>query len=243
MDIDSINAGTVDSKSWLNPTVGTLRAKKIICDDIEGGGGGGGGAPAPVLNSAVNPGVFVDSLTQGNFIGGAAGYVPVSRLIPTADLYAANSSFKFESSGTLRSEVFGTDNISRPSFSIMVGDNYDDDTATGQLGYIVVGIDGLLFDQPLVWTYKLVATRVASATPGGLAFTWTAEAEFSKNNTYITVPAAGGTMSRIAMGKTDLGLVTPIGDGVRFSMYISNMDFNSDLMTVVKYGHRFRRVA
>ena len=26
MDIDSINAGTVDSKSWLNPTVGTLRA-------------------------------------------------------------------------------------------------------------------------------------------------------------------------------------------------------------------------
>ena len=37
MDIDSINAGTVDSKSWLNPTVGTLRAKKIICDDIEGG--------------------------------------------------------------------------------------------------------------------------------------------------------------------------------------------------------------
>lgn len=39
MDIDSINAGTVDSKSWLNPTVGTLRAKKIICDDIEGGGG------------------------------------------------------------------------------------------------------------------------------------------------------------------------------------------------------------
>ena len=34
MDIDSINAGTVDSKSWLNPTVGTLRAKKIICDDI-----------------------------------------------------------------------------------------------------------------------------------------------------------------------------------------------------------------
>ena len=39
MDIDSINAGTVDSKSWLNPTVGTLRAKKIICDDIEGNGG------------------------------------------------------------------------------------------------------------------------------------------------------------------------------------------------------------
>ena len=39
MDIDSINAGTVDSKSWLNPTVGTLRAKKIICEDIEGVGG------------------------------------------------------------------------------------------------------------------------------------------------------------------------------------------------------------
>jgi hypothetical protein len=37
MDIDSINAGTVDTKGWLNPTVGTLRAKKIYCDDIEGG--------------------------------------------------------------------------------------------------------------------------------------------------------------------------------------------------------------
>jgi hypothetical protein len=39
MDIDSINAGTVDTKGWLNPTVGTLRAKKIICDDI---------TPAPI---------------------------------------------------------------------------------------------------------------------------------------------------------------------------------------------------
>ena len=41
MDIDSINAGTVDTKGWLNPVVGTLRAAKIYCDDIEGGGGGG----------------------------------------------------------------------------------------------------------------------------------------------------------------------------------------------------------
>jgi hypothetical protein len=39
MDIDSINAGTVDTKGWLNPVVGTLRAAKIYCDDIEGGGG------------------------------------------------------------------------------------------------------------------------------------------------------------------------------------------------------------
>jgi hypothetical protein len=38
MDISSINDGTVDTKGWLNPTVGTLRAKKIICDDIENGG-------------------------------------------------------------------------------------------------------------------------------------------------------------------------------------------------------------
>ncbi len=38
MDIDSINGGTVDTKGWLNPVVGTLRAKKIICDDIEGDG-------------------------------------------------------------------------------------------------------------------------------------------------------------------------------------------------------------
>ena len=39
MDIDSINAGTVDTKGWLNPVVGTLRAAKIYCDDIEGAGG------------------------------------------------------------------------------------------------------------------------------------------------------------------------------------------------------------
>ena len=41
MDIDSINGGTVDTKGWLNPTVGTLRAKKIICDDIEDNGASG----------------------------------------------------------------------------------------------------------------------------------------------------------------------------------------------------------
>ena len=239
MDIDSLNGGSVETKDWLSPVVGTLRAKKIICDDIEGGGGG----RASALNSAVNPGVFVDALTQGGFVGGTAGYGPVTRLIPTSDLYAANSSFEFECSGTLQSEVGGTDNISRPSFSIMVGDDYDDLTSNGQLGYTVLGIDGLLFNQPLVWTYKLVATHVASATQGGLAFTWTSEVSFSKNNTSISVPAAGGVMSRIAMGKKDLGVVTPVGDGVRFSMYISNMDFNGDLMTVVKYNHTFRRVA
>jgi hypothetical protein len=241
MDISSINDGTVDTKGWLNPTVGTLRAKKIICDDIEGGGGGGGGPSA--LNSAVNPGVFVDTLTQGGFVGGAAGYGPVTRLIPTSDLYAPNSSFEFECSGTLLSDVAGTDNTSRPSFSIMVGDDYDDLTSNGQLGYTVLGINGLLFYEPLVWTYKLVATRVASATQGGLAFTWTSEVSFSKNNTSISVPAAGGVMSRIAMGKKDLGVVTPVGDGVRFSMYISNMDFNGDTMTIVKYNHTFQRVA
>ena len=124
----------------------------------------------------------------------------------------------------------------------MVGDNYDDDTATGQLGYTVLGIDGLLFNQPLVWTYKLVATHVASATQGGLAFTWTSEVSFGKNNAAIGTSSVG-TMSRIAMGKKDFGVVTPVGDGVRLSMYISNMDFNGDLMTVVKYNHTFRRVA
>ena len=238
MDIDSLNGGSVESKNWLNPVVGTLRAKRIICDDIEGGGGGGGSS---ALNSAVNPGVFVDALTQGGFVGGTTGYGPVTRLIPTSDLYAANSSFEFECSGTLQSQVSGTDNISRPSFSIMVGDDYDDLTSNGQLGYIGCGIDGILFNQQLVWTYKLVATHVASATQGGLAFTWTAELTLSKNNTSIGNTA--GILSRIAMGKKDLGVVTPVGDGVRFSMYVSNLDFNGDLMTVVKYNHTFRRVA
>jgi len=39
MDLDSINGGTIDNKSYLNPVVGVLRAKKIYCDDIEGSGG------------------------------------------------------------------------------------------------------------------------------------------------------------------------------------------------------------
>jgi hypothetical protein len=39
MDLDSLNSGTVDTKGWLNPTVGVLTAKKIICDDIESSGG------------------------------------------------------------------------------------------------------------------------------------------------------------------------------------------------------------
>jgi len=39
MDIDSWNSGSVDSKQWLNPVVGVLRAKQIICDEISGGGG------------------------------------------------------------------------------------------------------------------------------------------------------------------------------------------------------------
>ena len=241
MDIDSINAGTVDSKSWLNPTVGTLRAKKIICDDIEGGGGGGGGGGT--INSAVNPGTFPEAINTGSFIGGPFGYNPVERLIPTADLYAANSSFQFECSGTLESDVTGTDNTSRPIFGIMVGDNFNQDTSTGLLGYTVLGLDGTVFSQTLVWTYKLVATHVASATQGGLAFTWTSELTLGKNNTAIG-GSSSGVVRRIAMGKTDLGVVVPIGDGVRFSMYIGNMDWGgSDTMTIVKYNHTFQRVA
>ena len=237
MDIDSINAGTVDTKGWLNPTVGTLRAKKIICDDIEGGGGGGGGL---ALNTAANPGTYTDTLTTGGFVGSAAGYSPIDRLIPTSDLYAANSSFEFECSGTIRSLVTGTDNTSRPIFGIMVGDNYA--TSANLLGYTVNAIDGSAFNQTLVWTYKLVATHVASATPGGLAFTWSSHLAYGKNND--SLGAGGGTISRIAMAKKDLGVVAPVGDGIRFSMYIDNMDWGGDdTMTIVKYNHTFRRTA
>lgn len=41
MDLDSLNGGSVDTKGWLSPVVGTLRAKKIICDDIEDNGSSG----------------------------------------------------------------------------------------------------------------------------------------------------------------------------------------------------------
>ena len=239
MDIDSINAGTVDTKGWLNPTVGTLRAKKIICDDIEP-------APTPAgglaLNTAANPGTYTDTLTTGGFIGSAAGYFPVDRLIPTSDLYAANSSFEFECSGTLRSLVTGTDNTSRPIFGVMVGDNYTTYPTSNLLGYTVLGLDGTVFKPELVWTYKLVATHVASATTGGLAFTWSSQVAIGKNNT--TLGVAGGIVSRIAMAKKDLGVVTPVGDGIRFSMYIDNMDWSIDeTMTIVKFNHTFRRTA
>jgi hypothetical protein len=238
MDIDSINAGTVDTKGWLNPTVGTLRAKKIICDDIEGGGGGGGGL---ALNTAANPGTYTDTLTTGGFVGSAAGYSPIDRLIPTSDLYAENSSFEFECSGTLRSTVTGTDNTSRPIFGVMVGDIYTTYPTSNLLGYTVLGLDGTVFNQNLVWTYKLVATRVASATVGGLAFTWSSHLAFGKNGAAL---GTGGTVTRIAMAKKDLGVVTPVGSGVRFSMYVDNMDWGGDdTMVVVKYNHTFRRTA
>jgi len=236
MDIDSINGGTIDTKGWLNPTVGTLRAKKIICDDIEGGGGGGGGALA--LNSAVNPGVFTDVISQGSIVGGTAGYNPVSRRISTSDLYAANSSFEFECSGTLLSTVVGTvtDFTSRPVFGIMVGDS-----VSNILGSTFLEIGMPLYEQPLVWVYKLVATHVASATQGGFALTWSSEVSLSKNNTAVSISA--GTMSRIAMGKKDFGVLTPVNDGITFGMFIDNMDFNDNYMTIVKYNHTFRRVA
>jgi len=237
MDIDSINAGTVDTKGWLNPTVGTLRAKKIICDDIEGGGGGGGGL---ALNTAVDPGTYTDTLTTGGFVGSAAGYSPIDRLIPTSDLYAENSSFEFECSGTLRSNVSGTDNSSTVVFGIMVGDNYA--TAANLLGDTVVGLEGPLYNQNLVWTYKLVATHVPSATQGGVAFTWTSHIAIGKNG--ASVGNSSGTITRITLDKKDFGVVTPVGDGIRFSMYVDNQDFSGlDTMTIVKYNHTFRRTA
>ena len=41
-----------------------------------------------------------------------------------------------------------------------------------------------------------------------------------------------------------IGVVAPVGDGIRFSMYIDNMDWGGDdTMTIVKYNHTFRRTA
>jgi hypothetical protein len=116
----------------------------------------------------------------------------------------------------------------------MVGDNHD------LIGNTALGIDGHLFDVLLVWTYKLVATKVASGTVGGLAFTWTSELSISRNNSSLR---NSGKISRISMGKTDLGVVTQVGNGVRFSMYIDNRDFNFDTMNIVKYNHTFHRLA
>ena len=62
MDIDSLNGGSVESKGWLNPTVGTLRAKKIICDDI----GGSSGIPT-IANlgwSSTTPPPFLTTIPQ-----------------------------------------------------------------------------------------------------------------------------------------------------------------------------------
>ena len=197
------------------------------------------GATGPImfcLNSAVNPGVFTDTILTGSFIGGTQGYIPVSRLIPTTDLYSANSSFEFEFSGTLKSNIPGSTTL---IFGIMVGDNYG--SITGVLGYTLMPIDVALVGTVLVWTYKLVATTRSSGTAGGLAFGWTSELSISKNNTAL---GSSGTISRIAMGYKDHGIVMPVGDGVRFSIYISNSNFNAiNSMEIVKYNHTFRRVA
>ena len=127
----------------------------------------------------------------------------------------------------------------------MVGNN---DTylnwASEVIGYTTVPLDGVLYGLDLVWIYKLVATTVASATQGGLAFTWTSEVSVSKNNATIG-GFTNGAISRIARGKTDLGLEPTVNGGIRFSMIISNTAYGGlgDEMSVVKYNHTFRRIA
>jgi hypothetical protein len=124
-------------------------------------------------------------------------------------------------------------------FGIMVGDNYG--STNGVIGYTLMQIDVSLVSATLVWIYKLVATTRSSGTTGGLAFGWTSELSISRNNSLL---GSSGTISRIAMGYKDLQIVTPTGDGVRFSMYISNINFDgNNSMVIVKYNHTFKRVA
>jgi hypothetical protein len=122
----------------------------------------------------------------------------------------------------------------------MIGDDYT--TAANVLGYTAINIDNALFSpQELVWTYKLVATHVASATIGGFALAWSSEISLSKNNNFI---GSAGIISRIGMGTKDFGLLPVVSGGARCSMYVSNLDFDGTAtMTVVKYNHTFKRVA
>ena len=116
MDISSINDGTVDTKGWLNPTVGTLRAKKIICDQIEGGGGiptvANLGWNSLFLPQAPELVLSGQGLLLNTSISPSAS-VPAAELVPgsTWELYAAGVITPVDSADSVLSLgiVFSTD--------------------------------------------------------------------------------------------------------------------------------------
>jgi hypothetical protein len=125
MDIDSINAGTVDTKGWLNPTVGTLRAKKIICDDIEGGGG----STVPNLGwRATNIPSFITTILQDTSFVWEDNIEP-STNIPVSDLgvgsvwelYTAGEFVALASSGGVLSLGITLYDVPNPTIGDKVG--------------------------------------------------------------------------------------------------------------------------
>ena len=125
MDIDSINAGTVDTKGWLNPTVGTLRAKKIICDDIEGGGG----STVPNLGwRATNIPSFITTILQDTSFVWEDNIEP-STNIPVSDLgvgsvwelYTAGEFVALASSGGVLSLGITLYDVLNPTIGDKVG--------------------------------------------------------------------------------------------------------------------------
>jgi hypothetical protein len=106
MDIDSINGGTIDTKGWLNPTVGTLRAKKVICDDIESTGGT---VPNLGWSSTTLPN-FAEAVTAGETIV-MSSYVQPSIEIDIATELVPGSVWEVFASGTitpLTTSAFGS---------------------------------------------------------------------------------------------------------------------------------------
>ena len=122
MDIASINDGTIDTKGWLNPTVGTLRAKKIICDDIEGGGG------VPTVANLGWSSLFPPQTSQQVLNGQGLLFntnISPSASVPAAELIVLGSTWELYATGEI------TPNAS--SGVLGMGINFNTSTPTSAL--------------------------------------------------------------------------------------------------------------
>jgi len=100
MDLSALNNGDVETKTWLNPVVGTLRAKKIICGDIENGGSG---ATVPNLGwtRTGSPSQLTEIIAGENGKAFLTGASSPDATIPDAGL-SVGSSWEVYNSGVIQ---------------------------------------------------------------------------------------------------------------------------------------------
>ncbi len=219
-----------------------------------GGSGGSGGSGPLVLNRAR----FV--ITQSNDLpnistawpdygigaGAVSAYDPDHRCIPVEALVDNQSIFTFEVAGVLTSKLNNPPNsiANDVLVAIKVGDVFSGNanTLTTLLGPITVNLPSNdFFEQNVVWSYRLTATRTPSNTLNGLAFVWTAELSMVRNGISLT-------QSRVAVGKKDFGSIASmlLPDGIPLLVYIAIPNRRNDaaeqLVGIFKISHVFTRV-